>query len=57
LVLDAESRLHSECRALFDGEGLLVQLLKRAGLHQVDDDVLAAGDLEAQREDDDLARV
>lgn len=57
LVLDAEARLHAERRALLDREGVLVERLERAGLRQVDDDVRPALDLEAERQDDDLARV
>jgi hypothetical protein len=56
-VLDAEAGLHAERRALLDGEGLLVEGLEGAGLRQVDDNVRAALDFQAQGEQDDLARV
>lgn len=56
-MLHLEARLHAEGGALLDGEGVLVQVLERAGLRQVDDDVLTALHLEAEREDDDFARV
>jgi hypothetical protein len=56
-VLDAEAGLHAERRAFFNGEGLLVEGLEGAGLRQVDDDVRAALDFQAQGEQDDLARV
>ena len=57
LMLHLEARLHAEGGALLDGEGVLVEVLERAGFGQVDDDVLAALDFEAEREDDDFARV
>ena len=57
VVLDAEAGLHAERRALFDGEGLLVEGLEGAGLRQVDDDVRSALDFQAQGEQDHLARV
>ena len=57
LVLDLELGLHAETSTLLDGEGLLLELLERAGRAQVDDDVGAAFDLETEREDAALARV
>jgi hypothetical protein len=57
LVLHLELRLHAELRALLDGEGLVLERLDGAGRLEVDDDVRAAFDLEAEREDDALARV
>ena len=56
-MLDLEPRLHPELGAFLDSEGLLVQLLQGAGRAEVDDDVAAAGDFEAQGEDDDFAWV
>lgn len=56
-MLDLESRLHSEGRALLDSEGVLVELFKSARLGEVDNDVLAARDLQSEREDDDFPRV
>jgi len=57
LVLHFEARLHAERRALLDREGVLVEPLERAGLAEVDDDVRAALDFEAEREDDAFAGV
>lgn len=56
-MLDLELRLHAELRALLDSERLVLELLERAGRLEVDDDVGAAFDFEAEREDDALARV
>lgn len=57
VVLDAETGLHAESRALLDGERLLVEGLEGAGLGQVDNDVRSALDFETQREQDDFTRV
>jgi hypothetical protein len=57
LMLHLELGLHAELRALLDPERLVLELLERAGRLEVDDDVRAALDLEAQGEDDALARV
>ena len=56
-MLDLEPRLHSERGTLLDGERVLAQILQRAGLAGVDDDVLSALDLQAEGVDDDFARV
>ena len=56
-MLDLEPRLHPECSALLDREGVLVQVFQCAGLSEVDDDVAPALDFETEREDDDLPRV
>ena len=56
-MLDLEAGFHPELGTFLDGEGLLVQVLQGAGCAEVDDDVAAAGDFEAQGEDDDFAWV
>ena len=45
LMLDLEGGLHAELRAFFDGVGLVLERLERAGLLQVYDDVRPAFDL------------
>jgi hypothetical protein len=57
LVLDTETGFHAESGALFDGEGLLVEGVQGALLRQVDHDVGAAFDFQAQGEQDHFARV
>ena len=50
-MLDAETRFHAERCALFDREGRFGQVVQRARFRDVDDDVVAALDFEAERED------
>jgi hypothetical protein len=57
LVLDAEAGFHAESGALFDGEGLLDEGVQGTLLRQVDHDVGAAFDFQAQREQDHFAWV
>lgn len=57
VVLDAEASLHAESGALLNGKGLLVEGLEGTGLGQIDDDVGAAFDFEAERDQDDFAVV
>ena len=57
LVLHPELRLHAELGPLLDAEGFLFQLLHAARRGQVDDDVVAALDLEREGGDDAFAFV
>lgn len=57
LVLHLELHLHAELGTLLDGKGLALELFNGAGRPEVDDDVGAAFDLEAERLDDAFARV
>lgn len=57
LVLDLEADLHAEGSALLDCKGLLGQGIDGSGVLQIDDNVVAALDLEAEGEDDALAGV
>lgn len=57
LMMDLKSRLHPECGAFLDGEGVVLEIFERAGLFEIDDDVWAAFDFEAERFDDDFAGV
>lgn len=56
-MLDAEARFHAEGGALFDREGLVLEVLDRTWLVEVDDDVRTAFDFETEREDHDAALV
>ncbi len=56
-MLNLKAGLHAECRPFFDRKGVLVEFLEGAGLAELNDDVGAALDLEAQGEDDDAALV
>ena len=56
-MLDLELGLHAERGALLDGEGLVVECFERTRRPQIDDDVVTAFDLEAEREDNAFARV
>jgi hypothetical protein len=57
LVLDTETGFHAESGALFDGEWLLVEGVQGALLRQVDHDVGATFDFQAQGQKDHFARV
>ena len=56
-MLDAETSFHAEGGTLLDGEGLLVEGFQGPGLRQVDHDVGAAFDFQAQGEQDHFAWV
>lgn len=56
-MLHLEARLHAECGALFDREGVLIQVLERTGFGEVDDDVRAASHFQREGEDDAGALV
>lgn len=57
LVLDLEGDLHAERGAFLDGERFLCKSLNRGSILQIDNDIVAAVDLEAQGEDDAFAGV
>lgn len=56
-MLDTEASLHSEHGALLDREWLVLQRVEGAGSGEIDDDILTALDLEAERENDNFAWV
>ena len=56
-MLDLELRLHAECSTLLNYERLLLKGFKSTRRLEVDDDVGAALDLEAERVDDAFAGV
>lgn len=56
-MLHLELRLHAELGALFDHKRLVLERVDGTGRLEVDDNVRAAFDLEAEREDDAFARV
>lgn len=51
LMLHLEAHFHAEHAALLDREGVVLEVFESAGLLEVDDDVGAAFDFEAQGED------
>ena len=56
-MLDLEASLHAERGAFLDCERVFVEALQRTRFRQVDDDILASFDFQAQREDDDFTLV
>ena len=57
IMLHHELSFHAETRAFLDGEGLAFQLLDGAGRGQVDGDIRAAVDFQAERSDHAAALV
>lgn len=56
-MLHLKPRLHAERRALLDRKWVLIQVIQRARLGELDNDVRAAFDFQTQREDDAFAWV
>ena len=50
-MLDLETGLHAKCGAFLDCERVLIEVVQRAGLGQIDDNVWASLDLKTQRQD------